>query len=200
MARALSQLFGCGSGRVLLRCIQAFDSDSSAPAAAQMSGTRQGEAITRIAENLVRNYRTYSLSLHARILRKQQGHGSQPLSNLLGVGRRLLSADFLIYLLLFKDLMRSQRRFVLKIQKLDFPWEAEAAFQEKQKQVQEDMELLSELRQLVAVSGLLQHYIDPCSLRCMLRAMLYTPVGKRFPGVLHALPDVISDRKFQAVI
>ena len=96
--------------------------------------------------------------------------------------------------------MRSQRRFVLKIQKLDFPWEAEAAFQEKQKQVQEDMELLSELRQLVAVSGLLQHYIDPCSLRCMLRAMLYTPVGKRFPGVLHALPDVISDRKFLAVI
>eukprot|EP00439_Symbiodinium_sp_Y106_P076715 s402_g15.t2 len=49
VARALSQLFGCGSGRVLLRCIQAFDSDSSAPAAAQMSGTRQGEAITRIA-------------------------------------------------------------------------------------------------------------------------------------------------------
>ena len=116
VARALSQLFGCGSGRVLLRCIQAFDSDSSAPAAAQMSGTRQGEAITRIAENLVRNYRTYSLALHARIFRKQQGHGSQPLSNLLGVGRRLLSADFLIYLLLLKDLMMSQRRFVLKIQ------------------------------------------------------------------------------------
>ena len=88
----------------------------------------------------------------------------------------------------------SQRRFVLKIQKLEFPWEAEAAFQEKQKQAQEDMKLLSELRQLVAVSGLLQHYVDPWSLRCMLRAMLYKPIGKRFPGLIHALPDVISDR------
>ena len=105
---------------------------------------RKGEAITKNSENLLRNYRTYGLTLDARILRKQQGHGSQPLSNLFGVGRRLSSADFLIYELLLKDLMRSQRRFVLKIQKLEFPWEAEAAFQEKQGQVQEDMELLTE--------------------------------------------------------
>ena len=52
-----------------------------------MGGTRQGESLVRIAENLVKN-----------------GRGGTSQTSLSLLGRRLLSIDFVVFLCCFKDL------------------------------------------------------------------------------------------------
>lgn len=94
--------FGHGVGRVLLRSVAEF-SDSSARAAADTGGTRQGESLVRIASNMVRNFKLYGLGIHAKILRKREGHGATSQSKLAVLGRRFLSMDFVTFLCCFQD-------------------------------------------------------------------------------------------------
>ena len=68
-----------------------------------MGGTRKGEAITRIAENILRNYRKYAVGLHAKLARKREGHGASSVGSLISLGRRLLSLDFVLYTILFQE-------------------------------------------------------------------------------------------------
>ena len=68
-----------------------------------MGGTRKGEAVTRIAENILRNYRKYAVGLHAKLARKREGHGSSSVGSLISLGRRLLSLDFVLYTILVQE-------------------------------------------------------------------------------------------------
>lgn len=68
-----------------------------------MGGTRKGEAMCRIAANIIQNFRKYSVGLHAKVSRRRSGHGSATLGSLIALGRRLLSVDFVLFLCLFKD-------------------------------------------------------------------------------------------------
>ena len=70
-----------------------------------MGGTRKGEAITRIADNILQNYRKYTVGLHAKVVRKREGHGASSVGSLISLGRRLLSVDFVLFTILFKDVV-----------------------------------------------------------------------------------------------
>ena len=110
LAKGMSQQFGFGLGRVLLRAVASY-ADNDKGAAADAGGTRQGESLIRIADNLVQNFNTYGLALHAKIARKKEGHGGTSQTKLAVLGRRLLSIDFVVFLSCFKDLTVQPYRF-----------------------------------------------------------------------------------------
>lgn len=82
-----------------------------------MGGTRKGEAMCRIARNIIKNFRKYAVGLHAKVSRKRAGHGTAFVGDLLSLGRRLLSADFITFVVVFSDVMEKQRLFTLQVQK-----------------------------------------------------------------------------------
>ena len=200
VARGMAQQFGCGVGRIILRSVGSLADESNNTPAADIGGTRKGEAMTRIAENVLRNYRKYALGLHAKLARKRQGHGSSTIQSLLALGRRLLSVDFLLFTVAFKDLMCRQRIFTLFVQgEGHFPWENHALFIKKQQECADDLELLRNLRRLVSITTLLQHYCDKASIKHFLFAHLYTSFGRRFPSTCGCLYEVLIDRHFHKV-
>ena len=208
-----------------------------------MGGTRKGESITRIADNILQNYRKYTVGLHAKVARKRDGHGASSVSSLISLGRRLLSVDFVLYTILFKDIvvwnccpcnvwnvwkntnvyllfwglvfachltqfgalsfqdiMERQRVFTLSVQQRgSLPWIPEQFFQRKQGEIEEDLIYLGQLRQLISVATLLQHYVDKASLQAFLQAHLYTPFGKRYQCCMQSLYSMIVHRRFHGV-
>ena len=51
-----------------------------------------------MARDILRNIKHYAASLHAKVIRKQAGHGRSSQKELLTLGRRLTSPDFLFSL------------------------------------------------------------------------------------------------------
>ena len=193
----MSQQFGFGCGRVLLRAVSEFLGDEfgeQTPAAANMGGTRNGESLTLVANNVLRNFQRYAVGLHARLARRKAGHGAGSQSSLLVLGRRLLAPDFICFTLLFSDVMNRQRPFTLAVQE-----QGELAFARKQQEVLEDTDLLYEVRKLIAVIGLLQHYSPHEDLQHLMRAMRFSKMGRRFPQTVKHLFDILVLRQFQAV-
>ena len=120
VARAISQNFGFGARRALLRSVSSL-AESEVPGekstpACDVGGTRKGIAMQRVASNILANFRKYALGLHARLHRKKRGHGAGTQTSLMSLGRRLLSADFITFCCAFADLMGHQKPFTLSVQ------------------------------------------------------------------------------------
>ena len=165
-----------------------------------MGGTRKGEAMCRIARNIIKNFRKYAVGLHAKVSRKRAGHGSASVGDLLSLGRRLLSADFITFVVVFNDVMEKQRLFTLQVQKQsELPWLAEKSFHQKQRQIDDDLLFLATVRQFTSICTLLLHHCDKATLRCFVDAHLYTPWGKRFSCFLINLSDILILRRFHGV-
>ena len=84
VARGMAQQFGFGIGRVVLRSVSSLVDENNHTPAADVGGTRKGESMTRIAQNILVNYRKYAVGLHAKVSRKRQGHGASSISSLFG--------------------------------------------------------------------------------------------------------------------
>lgn len=96
--------------------------------------------------------------------------------------------------------MTRQRIFTLSVQQQgSLPWIPEQFFQRKQREITEDLLYLKQLRQLMAVATLLQHYVDKPSLQAFLQANLYTPFGKRYQCCVQSLYSMIVHRRFRGV-
>ena len=70
---------GSAVGGFLLRAVSEFLGDEfgeQTPAAANMGGTRKGESLTLVANNVLRNFQRYAVGLHARLARRKAGHGA----------------------------------------------------------------------------------------------------------------------------
>ena len=145
------QSFGTGVGRVLLRGMAGVLGDGERVAvAADAGGTRQGVALQRIAANLLDNYSHYALGLHARISRRKAGHGGASQASLQELGRRLLSIDFVVFALAFRDMMERQSVFTRSVQAQgEPPWLTAVSFRHKQQQCREDLQLLLRVATLV---------------------------------------------------
>ena len=85
VARGMAQQFGFGIGRVVLRSVSSLVDENNHTPAADVGGTRKGESMTRIAQNILVNYRKYAVGLHAKVSRKRQGHGASSISSLFGL-------------------------------------------------------------------------------------------------------------------
>ena len=88
--------------------------------AADVGGTRKGESLLKVASNLLANYSKYAVALHARLERKRMGHGNASLTELIALGRRLQTVDFVTFTCILADLLERQRVFTLTVQKETF--------------------------------------------------------------------------------
>lgn len=71
-----------------------------------------------MARDILRNIKHYAASLHAKVIRKQAGHGRSSQKELLTLGRRLTSPDFLFFTCMFEDSMAAcVRPFALAVQR-----------------------------------------------------------------------------------
>ena len=199
VAKIMSQKFGSGDGRVLLRSAAEIAGDAHR-AAASMTGTRKGEHMVEVAENLHRNFRNYALALHARVIRKRSGQGGNSQADILTAGRRLCSVDFVVFLLCFRVLMESYRAFTLLTQSSsELPWKVERSFQQWQEEARDDEQSLHEVKRFVHVLTLMQHYVDPKSICRFCYVMLSGGRLKRWGTVLRALPPLLLHHQYKGV-
>ena len=77
---------------------------------------------------------------------------------------------------------------------------AHQKFQEKQREVDEDILYVSMLRRLISITTLLQHYVEEKAvLKSFLLAHLCSGMGKRFPCTVQNLYSMIVERRFHGV-
>ena len=127
VARVMGSLFGVGSGRVILRGVAA-ELGACVRRVATLCGTRKVVYLSRVTHNLLYNFPCYHGGLWVRQSRassrktaaepNKTKSGAQSLGTLIEIGRRLLSLDFVAFLLLFHDLQRFRvRPFALASEK-----------------------------------------------------------------------------------
>ena len=196
IGRAMSQHFGYGCGRILYRSVIS-EMQEDFGHAAQVGGTRKGEALANVAANILSNYRAYAVGLHAKVKEKQRGHGSSSQKSLLTLGRRLLSVDLVIFTLAMSDIMRDrQKPWTLMTQRSgQLPWVLHRYFLKRQERLQEDVNSLREVRRLASLLTLLQHYVDPGSLKRFMFAQLFTSSGRRWYETTRHLFSVVPRKK-----
>ena len=87
VAAAMTQLFGFGVGRVIARAAaQHVQAKHKIPSSA--SHTRAAVSLNSSPAHLVQNFRSYHIAMHGRLDLVRQGHTSQTIDKLIGVGRR----------------------------------------------------------------------------------------------------------------
>lgn len=91
LAAAMSQLFGIGQGRIVLRSTAAHI-EAKALSVPSISGTRPTVSDHGAPGNLYANFRAYASSMHSRMDLARDGFGSQSLDKLVSIGRRLTVA------------------------------------------------------------------------------------------------------------
>eukprot|EP00435_Cladocopium_sp_Y103_P070148 s418_g34.t1 len=156
LGRSMSANFGVHSGRVLFRSL-AEQLQEPLYAVDSGSGARKVYQLSRVAENLLQNFRLYMAGLHSKMQLKRQGHGHQSQSALVAVARRLGSVEMVGFMLLFSDVMRLRiQPFVLLTEREgDPPWVSQRQFQKMMQELKEDMDRVSAVRRLVFFSCLL---------------------------------------------
>jgi len=199
VGKAMSQQFGVGDGRVILRGVAKEMQEAASPAA-NVSGARKVFALSQTSQNLLRNFKNYTAALHLKVLRKRDGHGAASQSALTSLGRRLASLDFIAFLLLFEDMMQYRLRpFALVVQSSsEAAWSSQQAYQRMKKGFLQDIQDIKLVRRLIFIGTLLQHYCTKAELSRFWFCQLYTPLGKAFPSffkhfyglaVLHTFQD-----------
>lgn len=158
LGRSMNSNFGVHSGRVLFRSL-AEELHEPLHAVDTGSGARKVYELSRVAQNLIKNFRLYMAGLHSKVQLKRAGHGSQSQSSLVAVARRLGSVEVVGFMLLFADIMalRIQPFVSLTERQDDPPWIAQRSFQTMMSDLHEDLDKIDILRKLVFVSSLLLH-------------------------------------------
>lgn len=156
LGRSMSANFGVHSGRVLFRSL-AEELNEPLHAVESGSGARKVYQLSRVAENLLLNFRLYNAGLHSKMQLKRSGHGHQSQSALVAVARRLGSVEMVGFMLLFADTMRLRiQPFVsLTEREADPPWIAQCCFQKMMHELKEDLGRLSAVRRIVFISCLM---------------------------------------------
>ena len=192
MAAAMDHLFGIGEGRVLMRGVAAALHQSSKVVTAP-GGARKVVYLSGVPGNLVNNYRTYFNALHGRIAWRQAGHGSQSLTGLASIGRRLTDVSFVVFLLLFDDILRAIiKPYALLVQGAVEPWFVAAAAKRMFRDLNAAREQLIHVRTMFAVLGLCRQHVSPTELRSFFRAQCYTRAGRTFPSLFRHIFGLVE--------
>ena len=107
VAKVMGSLFGVGDGRVLLRatCDLLGHRPVRVP---DQGGGRKVTALTHAVTHLTSNLKAFSGGMHARLgaARGPDKSGAQSITRLIGVGRRLLDVNFVVFALAVGDTLR----------------------------------------------------------------------------------------------
>ena len=205
VSRVMLQLFGVGSGRVLHRSVAELMSESVVRPS-EGGGTRPFTYGYRVCESLVRNFRTYHLSLEARIAQTHgftdsgMKKGAQSLRKLIDVGRRLSSLDFVAFLIMYRDLCQlSLLPFSMLVQ--DNQPEAVTVVKQAKQLCQSlvaDHSLLVQMYvPLLNIAALVSPLLDMKSMRTFWFAFRCSKLGHRFPTLLSHTCDLVFEQRFR---
>lgn len=161
------------------------------------SGFAPGQ-LSMMAKDILRNIKHYATSLHAKLIRKQANHGSTSQKDLVSLGRRLISPDFLFFTCLFEDIMAAcVRPFALVVQnESEEPWLTHLRFKQLLIQLGDACSQLRRLRRWLFVTSLLQHYCTKTELTSFVFAHLYTSFGRAFPATMGKVSSLLLKREF----
>ncbi len=197
VADAMHTLFGIGQGRVLFRSV-ASHLATETRTVSQPSRMKKIGYISGIPGNLLVNYKAYYGGLHARMHLTREGRGSQTLTSLVAIGRRLSSLGFVAFAMLFHDVLRHHLRpFALLIQEQSIePWVIEIALERFISGLGRCVVAAQESRRLLLVGALLAPYVTQAEWLNVLSAFWYSPAARCFPGFYTGLPRLLVQRTF----
>lgn len=180
VAKALSQHFGHGHWRIIYRSV-AEELGENVSAVDSVGGTRPLLIACRASRNLLRNFKVYAASFHAKIQRRQTGKGAQSQGSLTAIGRRLTSLDFVAFVTLWDDAVgRRMEPFSKLVQgSKQEPWVCHRGFERLISGLQADVVHLHALRKLIFVTNLLQHYLPQPDLAKFCR-LVYSIISHMF--------------------
>ena len=232
VGQVMVQLFGVGSGRVILRGVAAtlstLQEEATAFAQQQAARTLAGQAPVQqdrqkevkpassnstrpiayahhMTESLFRNYTFYHAGLHARLEyargQTQDGkrRGSQSVVKLVEVGQRLGCLDFVVFLVLYRDLARRRLRPFAAAAQSDVV-EAVTMFGECMdftRGLREERAHLQPFRFFLWLSVMLRTWLDDGDLQRLWFTLLYTPAGKAYSTFVGHIFSILCQARFK---
>ena len=155
-----------------------------------------------MAADILKNVKHYAAGLHAKLIRKQiHAAGSTSQKDLIALGRRMMSPDFLFFTCLFEDLMaRCVRPFALAVQsQSEEPWVTHGRFTRCLQELQDSKARLQELRRWLFLACLIQHYCAKTDMIAFIQAHCFCPFGRAFPTTMGKVSDLLLKREFSEV-
>lgn len=232
IAQVMVQLFGVGSGRVILRgvavvvsSLQETEDDlrviqerraAQGKAPLQQDRAREIKPASsqstrpiaygfRVTESLYRNYTFYFNGLGARLeytrgrTADHTRHGGQSVKKLVGVGNRLACLDFVVFLILHRDLCANVLRPFSQASQND-SMEAVEIFAATKKFIQsliQEEEFLETFRFALWLTVILRTWLSDADLRRFWFVLLYTPAGKAHGTFVRHIFDILCEKRFK---
>ena len=148
-------------------------------------GTRKIGHLSGCPSSLISNYKVLIAALHCRLAWKREGHGSQSLSALLELGRRLQDVAFIVFMVAFDSILRfALRPYVLLVQSLCEPAQLDIAREGMMQRFRDCKTSVNKIRRLLTVAPLCRQHATPGELARFLCAFTYSDFAQHFPGVL----------------
>ena len=122
VSAALHSALGVSEGRSILRSVGAALEE---PVLEQQkfAGTRKVGHMGAVPQNIMRNYKAITASLHARMQWRRAGHGSWTLENLTALSRNINDPSFIMFLLMFRDVTTGPlQKHAHLVQQAAEPW------------------------------------------------------------------------------
>jgi hypothetical protein len=215
VSQVMVQLFGVGSGRVVLRGISDLfvsEQDGSRfqdkQGAIKPSGGQSTRPIAyayRVCESLYRNYPFYFEGLKVRLEYTRgststgEKHGSQSLKKLVDVGHRMCALDFVAFFLLHRDISdRVLKPFAQAAQDDSLEGvEAYAKCAALTEQLRVEADVFDGIRWWMWLTVMLLHCLRSQDLVNLWRAVLYTNAGRKYPTLVRHMYDLLCEQRFK---
>ena len=212
VSNVLQQLFGVGSGRTILRGVaELFRDEKDAKQhlrPCNTSSTRPVAYSFRLCEAMYRNYQFYHGAIEARLqqtrCKTQTGgrQGSQSLSKLLSLSSRLLALDFVMFMLLSKDVAnRILAPFAAATQSAqDEAVQTFGACLDVVSQLRADVASVEEIKFYVWLGVVMTPYLREQDLRLFYFVALYSKVGRKYPSFFKHIYSMLWNLRFQGCV
>ena len=152
---------------------------------ADAGGTRKVVYLTGVPGNLVINFKTYFIGLHARIAWRQSGYGNQSLSHLIDIARRITDVSFVVSVLMLNDILCNIiRPFALKVQAAVEPWYIEHASDQLFSEITRALENMQHVQNMLCAIVLCCQHIGQLELGKFLQAMQFSTTAKNLPQLI----------------
>ena len=155
-------------------------------------GTRKVGYLSGTPSSILENLPNIMAALHARIKWVQMGHSAQTLSHLMELGNSLASVPFVVFCIVFTDLLAcGLRPFTLLVQGVLDPSAFARAERRMMLYFEKAAVAIVQLRTLCRVIALLRQHASERDLRSMLEAHSLSKMGRCFPTFFKAAPNII---------
>jgi hypothetical protein len=195
VGKVLENEFGHGEGSSLFRGVCKF-LDEPWHAVKGTGGNRKVVYHTGTPGNILQNFRAYAVGFHCKMEWKRQGHGKKGLGQRIEEARRLTDVSFVVFCLLFNDILASVvRPYALIVQACAEPGEVSLAEERMFRTIDVMLAALESARVMNRVLALCRQHCVGEEFRPFLAAMRSSPSclwAQTFTSFASAAPELYS--------